>query len=196
MRQAEDPPAPPVARTGPSAATSPAKALAIVLLLLIAIVGAVLLITPDDPPPITLPETTNFALTDAEALAVFQELDSRRIEAYRLQDPTLLAHAFTATSPILERVEREIREIGKANVDDLTEFRTVRLEVLSNHADEIEIRQVVIVSPRFLNPRGENVALSRDAQRQSIDWVLRRSGSQWLIHSGTVIAQHAIGGSG
>ena len=65
--------------TGP---LSPTKAFA-VLLALAAAAGAFLFFTtPDDPSPTTpttIPESTNFALTNEEAIARFKELDALRL---------------------------------------------------------------------------------------------------------------------
>src|SRR5919106_5224254 len=71
----------------PSGGLSPVKAFFALLALLVAIGGLFLLTRPtDEPGPGSAPKSDNFALTDAEAIEKFKELEELKISAYREAD--------------------------------------------------------------------------------------------------------------
>ncbi len=141
---------------------------------------------PSEPPAtVTSPD---FSLTDAEAIEEFERLKSILLAAYWRRDVTLLDEfAAPDAAPGVQRVDDEIRTLLRDGVLYRTREARRSLAVTQNDPAEVELTEVLIKTPRFLDEQsGENVATGDKAERQIIVWVLRLYGSEWKIHSATV----------
>ncbi|MEA2506958.1 MAG: hypothetical protein QOH48_1576 [Actinomycetota bacterium] len=99
------------------------------VVILALLVGAFLLTRSHDrtsPPPSRAQRSTNFRLTDSQAISTFRKLNRLRIQAYRQRDPSLVADesqvtahceaGLTAISPASERIAfwtRRVSTLGK-----------------------------------------------------------------------------------
>jgi hypothetical protein len=172
----------------PAGGLSPAKAFFALLALLVAIGGLFLLTRPkEEPGPGPAPRSDNFALTDAEAIERFKELDGRVLSAYEDADPSLLSGTFTPTSPMKSTVVRELRTLKREGVHSESRFDTQRLSVASNGESTIQIRQIVVIYPKFVTESGEDVTENARVERQTIDWTLQRVDSAWLLHRSLIV---------
>jgi hypothetical protein len=172
----------------PSGGLSPVKAFFALLALLVAIGGLFLLTRPtDESNPGPAPRSDNFALTDAEAIERFKELDARVLSAYEAVDPSLLSGTFTPTSPMRSTVAKELRTLKREGVHSESRFDTQSLSVVSNGESTIQIRQIVVVHPKFVTESGKDVTTNGKVERQTVDWTLHRFESEWLLHSSLIV---------
>jgi hypothetical protein len=171
----------------PAGGLSPAKAFFALLALLVAIGGLFLLTRPgDDPNPGPAPKSDNFALTDAEAIVRFKELDELQIRALRQRDETLLGQIYTPNSPLVSSVAKSIRTLIRESVFDRTRDETKRLSVIENGQDEIRLRQEVVVRPKFVDESGRDVTINPRTELQTVEVILHRDFDQWLIHDAVI----------
>jgi hypothetical protein len=178
-----------VARAKSGGVLSPGKAF---FLLLIPVVAAGLLalffVGRDAPAPSTNARPAEgLALTDAEAIAKFEELNELRLQALRERDPSLLSLAFTPDSPIVGNVSKSIRRLTRTNVTVENRETTESLSVISNDTAEIKVRQVVVLDPRFFAESGEEVTVDPVLERQIIEWTIHRIDDRWLLHDGLIV---------
>jgi hypothetical protein len=171
----------------PAGGLSPAKAFFALLALLVAIGGLFLLTRPgDDPNPGPAPKSDNFALTDAEAIDRFRELDALRITALRSRDASLISHVFTPKSPAADDVAASIRTLTRQSVLFRSTYESKSVRVTENTPTEIHVLQRVVVTPSFVSEEGEDVTRDDSSQLQETDWTLRRVADLWLIHDGVI----------
>lgn len=172
----------------PSGGLSPAKAFFALLALLVAIGGLFLLTRPtEDTESGPAPKSDSFALTDAEAIERFKELDARVLSAYEDVDPTLLSRTFTPTSPMKSTVTKELRTLKREGVHSESRFDTQSLSVVSNSESVIQIRQIVVIHPKFVTESGKNVTTNDRVERQTVEWTLHRVESEWLLHRSLIV---------
>jgi hypothetical protein len=147
---------------------------------------------PSEPPaPARSPDVS---LTDEEAIAEFERLKLLLLNAYEKRDVSLIS-AFAApdAAPGIRRVDDEIQALLTDDVLYRTREREESLTVVRNSPNEIELREVVVKFPRFVDGRtGRNLATDAGPERQSITWVLRTYDAAWRIHSSTVIAAEPL----
>ncbi|MGH2818057.1 MAG: hypothetical protein ACRDJS_06305 [Actinomycetota bacterium] len=175
-------------RDEPAGGLSPAKAFFALLALLVAIGGLFLLTrSSEDPDPSSAPKSDNFALTDAEAIERFRELESLKIRAYRQTDASLIPKIFTSDSPVRGTVLKEIKELDSTRVTFDTRYETEKTNVESNSTSEIVVRQIVLVYPKFVDESGREVTVNDEPQRQTVDWFLRNVEGEWLLDKTVVI---------
>lgn len=180
-----------------SKGSDPVKVFAVLAVILVA-VGVVFWLTRPDsaalPGPLEaqpLPET-DFSLTDAEAIARFQELDRMRQRAYLERDSSLALSIYSDDSPALERVLKDLATLRKDGVLSRSTFRTKRLSLISNTSERVALRQVVIVSPRFVTESGSRVPGSDVSQRLTIAWTLDFENSEWVLHDSVITASKEL----
>jgi hypothetical protein len=172
----------------PSGGLSPVKAFFALLALLVAIGGLFLLTRPtNESNPGAAPRSDNFALTDAEAIERFKELDARVLSAYEAGDPSLLSGTFTPTSPMKSTAAKELRTLKREGVHSESRFDTRSLSVVSNGESTIQIRQIVVVHPKFVTESGKDVTRNGEVERQTVDWTLHRIESEWLLHRSLIV---------
>ena len=119
-------------------------------------------------------------------------LDEARIAALRTQDAEHLDQVFTPESPLREEVVQSIARMEKGRVEFKTRFDTQRLEVTRATPDEIEIRQVVQIEPRFIHVSGRNLA-GHQQIIQTIDWRLTLLSEGWRLADAEVVRQRTVG---
>lgn len=170
------------------AAVSPTKAFLLLLgvVALVVVVAFVALREDESPAPADGREP-DFSLTDAEALARWQELYGLVREAYEKRDLTLLPLIVTADSPMRTRMQRGIRRLIRHSVFDKTRFQTKQLVVTSNEINEVRVRQVVTVKPRVVDVNGRNLTIEPTTERQIVSWILRRQHSEWFFHDSVIV---------
>ena len=176
-------------------AVSPATAFLLLVLVLVAIGALIFFTRPDAPPPpeqSTTASEPNFALTDAEAIARFEELAEVRRRAYASQDVSLLSSLYTSDSVVAPLAEKEIRRLNREGVSDVSSYQTLRLTVTSNSSQEISLREVVLVRPRFVDKKGNDVTVGDKKIREVVRWTLRLEGSEWLIHDAVIQASDSL----
>ena len=167
----------------------PTTAFFLLLLGASAIAGVLYLTRPDPAPTPTGTQTApkpNFALTNEEAIARFEELASIRARAYSSRDLTLLDSLYTHQSVVREMAARDLQQLNRDGVSDVSVYDTRNLTVLSNQTEEIEIREVVVVTPRFVDEKGRDVTSEGAVTREVVTWTLRLEDDTWLIHDALV----------
>ena len=188
MQRAEDPSSRVAA--GPTrGGLRPATAF-LLLSALVGVVTAIVLLTRPAaaPPPATTKTSTepNFALTNEEAIARFEHLHSRELKAYASADPSMLEGLFTPQSPVAPTVRREVRRLVRDRVVALTTYDTRSLSVVANTPSEIHLRQVAIVTARFMDSSGRDITRTAPVQKQTIQWTLQLVESDWRLHDAVI----------
>lgn len=178
-------------------ALSPLVAFAVLMALVVA--GAAYVLSRETEPaagPATLseasPSISDHKLTDAEAIARFEELDAIRQRAYASPDPSLVSRVFAEERRTHQIVLRELRRLEADAVRSESTFDTRSVRVLVNRSQRITLRQVVVIDPRFVDSDGRNVTGHAPAERQTIEWTLVRVGDQWLIGDSRVVKAEAL----
>ena len=169
---------------------------AIAFLLLLALIGLVgigiFLLRPDPVPPTQTADTNSepsFALTNAEAIARFEQLNEMRLMMYETRDVSLADQFLADGSPLRSVAAGEIRKLLRDEVFVDPQFRTTGIVVLGNGPEEIRIRQRVIEAPVFTDSRGNDVTKTRP-QRRVVDWTLVLQDSSWLLFQLEVVGSH------
>lgn len=132
------------------------------------------------------PDPTAHELSDPEAVATFNRLDSLRIKSYEKADPELLARVFTPGSSAYENARREVELLQRDGVRSRSKFDTRSIDVVSNTPDVIHLRQDVVLTPSFLDASGRDVAGHAAQERRIVDWILAWTGKEWLIEDARV----------
>ena len=177
----------------PSGGLSPVKAFFALLALLVAIGGLFLLTRPtDESNPGPAPRSDNFALTDAEAIERFKELERLDFAAYEQRDATLLATIFTSDSPARRTALQEIQRLRRARVTPDVSSETKEIDIIQNEPEEIRLRQVVLLDVHFFDQAGKDVTTSGGLERQTLMWTLHKEASAWLIHDSELTASTQI----
>jgi hypothetical protein len=167
----------------PAGGLSPAKAFFALLALLVAIGGLFLLTRPgDEPNPGPAPKSDNFALTDAEAIERFKELNSTAVEAIQKRDASLLRETFIGSSPAMERASDAIRRLQRNDVLDRSKVEIIAVTVVKNSGEAIGLRVADRLFPCFLTESGEDVSTGPNAIEGVSVWTLRLEESLWKIY--------------
>jgi hypothetical protein len=159
------------------------------------LLGIFLFTRPQDQPaspPGDTQRSSGFALTDTQAIAKFKELNDLRIEAYRQRDPSLVAEVVTSDSPLRAKAYRDISQLRRDSILDMTDFRTREVKTLSNGSNQIVIREVEIQTPRFVTEDGKDVSRMHISLVVTTDWTLRRDGYSWKIFDSVVRNTHRL----
>lgn len=162
-----------------------------ILLSAAALVAATVYLTRPAPTPTptgtdTAKTAPNFALTNEEAIARFEELHETELDAYRHADASLVEEVFTPDSPIVASVRKEIGYLVEDGVSADPRYTTLKIDVLSNTPTEVKLKQVAHVESHFYDGRGREITSDMARQRQTIVWTLRLVASKWLIHDARV----------
>ena len=141
-------------------------------------------LTRSSPPPASTGETDapNFSLTDQEALNRFLELDEVRVNALRSRDISLLHEAFVE-GPAYRRLSRSINRLKEQRVFFRSDYARQSVSVISNTEEEIRVRVVENVDPKFISQTGEDLTQGVPEQHTTI-WVLRQEQGTWRIYDG------------
>ena len=183
---------------GVNGTLSPRKAF-VILVALIAVAATVALVTRPSPKSRTLadlPQSRNFALSDAEAIARFKELDQLRLRIYRHRDITLVPQYLTMNSRLRSSLQADIDELLKTQTRVRPHLRSLHVEVLEVTASEAVIRQVALQRPTFLDlETGEDVSRSSLTLRLVVEWTLQREDTDWRVHDSTVVSARKVKGA-
>lgn len=176
---------------------SPIVVFVVLLALVLAVaVGAV--VTRKSPeadataPPI---EHTNFALTDAEAIARFKELNSLLLRSYRRRDVSLVDTYLVPDSPLYKRAVQEIDKLLSDGVRDKAVFEGEVDRVLSSSPDSIVIRHRTIEYPHFVSENGRDVTASPHPIVEIVDWTMRQDSGTWRLFNSRPIRSWRYRGS-
>jgi hypothetical protein len=165
------------------------------LMAVLVAVGAIVLFTRDPappPPPGTTPPETNFALTDAEAIARFRELRALRDRLYRARDITLMSQIYTPMSPLRPIVSSEVRRLLRARVQDRSTFETRGIDLLSNEPDRVRLRETVLIKPKFVSAQGRDVSIQKRPVEQTVVWTLVPVSGTWLIEKSLITKSEVV----
>ena len=158
--------------------------------MVIVILGAIVfLIRPDAPATPSQPTTAqqpDFSLTNEEAITRFEELQMTVQQAYAVHDVTLLSSVYALDSPIGTIASRELRQLARDGVYDLTTFDTQSIEVVVNGPRRVELEEVVVVTPHFESEEGEEVTRKGKTVRQTVRWTLSFDDGRWLLFDALV----------
>ena len=139
-----------------------------------------------------LPESNNFALTDAEAITRFKELRQLAVQAARTRDLALLSNIFTADGPTFSKAESSIDRLLADNIIDQTAVRTLTINVVTNSSSEITLTEASVLTPCFVNEKGVDLTKSKRPVRQSVRWSLRQRNGVWLIDDAVLITDKTL----
>jgi hypothetical protein len=185
----------PVADTPDSTPLSPIKVFVGLVVLLI-VAGTIAYVTKPEAnvqnSKAGLPESNNFALTDAEAIARFKELDAIRLRAFQDRDPSVIPNYVTSDSPLTSNLYADIDKLLVKKVVFDPNLTTKDLVVRSNTSDRIVIRQQAIEAPIFRSEKGEILSKDRARLALTVEWVLEREDSAWKIYESTVVSSQRL----
>jgi len=171
----------------------PLRAFLLLLSLILVLTSVVVFFLKEDPePPVDGPRSTNFALTDTEALQRFKELRELARRAVQKRDASLVSIAFTSNSPTGNLARDEISSLLRREIVDRSRFQIVSASILSNRPDEIEIAERVRLRPCFETESGKDVTDSVSLIEQEGRWILRLEDTQWKIHQILLDADRVI----
>lgn len=173
---------------------SPVRAFMLLGLVATAIAGGVTAFrdsAPAEPRPATAP-SPDHSLTDAEALAEFERLNDQLMLAYRERNVALAEDVFSADSPMLPRVRKEIRTLVRSSTFSRTRFEPQGLRVVTSSASDLSVRAIEDVYPRFKTEDGKDSVGERDAFREWTIWELRVENGRWLLFDATVTQRKSL----
>lgn len=171
----------------------------VAFLLLFAVIGAIgalaFLLRPDAPTPTEPRSATepNFALTDAEAIERFEELQGLHILAYASHDSSLVSQVFVPGSTMSRTVSKELRQLARDRVLASVSYSSREVAVASSTHSEIQIRQVARVESSFVDESGEDITTAGRPEIQEILWTLQRVDDQWFISDSLIVDAQPIG---
>jgi hypothetical protein len=142
----------------------------------------------DDP---AVPREPDFSLTDEQAIARFEELESLQVNAYENVDLTAVSD-FAGPGPFKDKVVQELRKLKRDRVTATLELETEELRVESNTPEQIDLHQSVITNIRFFDLSGNEVTTRGKPERWIIDWKLQNFDSRWLISSSVITETESI----
>jgi hypothetical protein len=183
-----------MARRRLSTTPSPVAVFVGLMVVLIA-VGAAVLLTRESTPPPPKPapvQEPNFALTDAEAIARFNELRDLRDQLYGERDLSLVSEIYAADSPLRATVASEINQLLSDHVLDRSTYRSLDVSVVSNTPQQIVMAETVLLSPKFVTESGRDVTTDHSQLRQRAVWTLVQLDGQWLVRSSKITKSKAI----
>jgi hypothetical protein len=171
----------------------PLRAFLLLLGLILVLTTVVALFLKEDPePPVDEPKSTNFALTDTEALQRTADLAELSIQAIQHRDLSLLPLIYAPDGPAKKRATRDIRQLLTDRVLDRAVADSKDLEVVSNGPNEIRVRETLLLHPCFKTESGKDITQGPEAIEQVGLWILRRDGDKWLIHDAILEADRAV----
>jgi hypothetical protein len=178
----------------PAGGLSPAQAFFALMALLVAIGGLFLLTRPNEEPgPGSAPKSDNFALTNAEAIERFKDLNALAIQATRRRDVTLLNQTFTGDGPMRKRALTVIQSLREDNVFEKSRIEVVGVSVVDNQRALIRLRVIDRLYPCFVTEAGRDVSEShRPIERVGI-WTMRREGSLWKLDESSLEEDRFLG---
>ena len=163
----------------------------LLLAVVIAILGAIVFLTrpeapatPTDPNPAQ--QQPDFSLTNEEAITRFEELDRLRHQAFAEVDVSLLPLIYSNDSEVLRIATTELDQLRSDQVRDASIFRTQSIQVIDNTEDEVILKQVVNVTPRFVSNKGRDVTTGPELIRRTIIWTLVLRDGSWLIQDSVI----------
>ena len=175
-------------------AVSPAVAFSVLVLVLAGILAGFALLERDDTegqPAVTpqgTPTEEDLSLTDDEAIARLDEIETLRIQALEKRDPDLLDGAFTSNGPAIGRLTKSIRMLIADGVRlRQRAYDVAESEVILNSQSTIRIRRTVRVNIQFTDESGRRVTEGTGAERQVLVAVLKRVAGEWLFHDGRIV---------
>lgn len=176
---------------------SPGKAFALLFGVILVLGGAIFLLRPDDLPreSVTYPaggDAPTFELTDAEAITRFETLESLINQAFEERDASLLPSIYTTDSPVVGIASKEIRQLLHDDVVDHSTFETLEIQVLSNTADQIVLRQEVQIDSLFFTESGKDITERPRHSSQVVHWTLELENGQWKIHDSVIKESQVI----
>lgn len=179
----------------PRPAVKPTTAF-LLLLLLLAVVGAAIYLTRPTPAPVPTGTTSapaaDFSLTNEEAIARFQELASVRRQAYADHDITLLATLYTHDSRVASLAMKELRRLNRDRVSDLSMYETLQVDVLSNRPDSIKMREVVLVTPKFVDNHGKDITVNSEVTQETVVWTLHLEDDAWRVYDALITKSSVV----
>jgi hypothetical protein len=177
------------ARRGPDSALPPAKAFLLVLALMV-VAGVVLILTTRDDPPSSAaeqtPKSSDFALTNEEAIQRFRDLSRLALKATRQRNLSLISHVYTQYGPMSQRASRIIKNQLHDRILEKTKFETIDLEVITNESDRIQLREVSLMYPCFVTESGRDVTKGPSVIERQILWTLKQEGNTWQLHDASL----------
>ena len=170
----------------------PVKAFVMLIGVLVVAGAGLWLLRPEaETGPAGLPESDNFALTNAEAIHRFKQLDELRLQAYEKRDASLIRSITTEDSALRQVGVSEIAQLIDDKVFSRTTFDTKSLTVSTNTGNRIVLRQVVAENPRFVTAKGEDITTSAPVRR-TVQWTLDREGAEWLLFDAEVLSDRDL----
>jgi len=174
---------------------SPLRGFLVLLAVLVA-AGVLIVVTKsdDDPPPVTntAPATTDFSLTDEEAVARFGELNALAWQSALERDQSLLSGIFTESGPTGTRAAKAIRGLLHDDVIDRSRSKTLSVQVVLNEPEEIQLREISRLHPCFETEEGKDVTDAPEIVQRTILWTLKQEQRVWRIHDGILEKQRAL----
>lgn len=170
---------------------SPGRAFALLFGLILLLGATIFLLRPSpaaEPTTTSDPPAPAFELTDTEAIARFEHLESLLIAAYHERDASLLDTFLTADSPLQSTIADEIEQLESDGVLDESTFFTREIDVVHNDDDTILIRQLVAEDPLFVDEKsGKDVTTKDVLIVEEVEWTLRLDSATWKIFDSKVV---------
>jgi hypothetical protein len=175
--------------SGERGPVSPIKAFLVLGAVVAATIGMIIATRPDPAPPADRP-TAKTVPTKAEAIAIFKDLHELWLRSYRERDASLIKlFAAPDAEGNLQLVAKEIAQLRENGVVDRTRYVDESLRVLSASSNEVVVEQTVTVRPSFVDEdSGSDLTADASAQRQRVEWSLRRYAQGWRIFGSEITA--------
>ena len=169
----------------------------VALIAVLALLGSIISLTrPDTPKPnaplTSTEEEAHFALTDEEAISRFEELHDLFRAGSMNRDPSVISVAMTSDSRLIDTALADVRQLTRDEVLDQSVFVTEDIRVLRNTPDEIVLRQVVTIEPKFVSEKTGDTVNSSPAVRRVVRWVLKQEDSAWRVFDAVAVSSRAI----
>lgn len=139
-----------------------------------------------------MPQSSGFALSDAEALDRAMKLSTLSFEAIQQRDLSFASQIYTSDSPAGERFIDEIRELRQNDVVDRSTTQNVQFQLVSNTDNEIRVEETRVLESCFKTAKGRDVSEGVEAIEQTGIWVLRKQGSEWLVYDARLIDDRIV----
>ncbi|MDQ4143377.1 MAG: hypothetical protein M3198_06480 [Actinomycetota bacterium] len=173
-----------------AAPLSPRKAFVLLTALILFATGALVITRPSptsETDEVDLPPSTNFALTDEEATARFQELRDHALRATQSGNISLLGTVFTPNGPLIRRSQRIISDLQDNGVRDRINYVSLVTTVIQNGDNVIRIKERRLLHPCFTDAQGLDVTKDSTVVEQTVIWTMRRLNSEWKLHDGSLV---------
>ncbi len=174
---------------------SPTRVAVVLLVVIALLVGIGLLATSDNPTESNdqaIPETKNFALTNAEAIAEFKVLRDLGLRATQGRDQSLIDEAFTPGGPLAKRSLRIINELQTDKVIDQIQYRSSSIEVISNEAEIVRLTETRKLFPCFINEQGRDVTEDPSVVDQTVVWTMKLIGTEWRLYDARLLRDRSL----